>query len=1468
MAENTNPVGKVLVVGGGVAGIQASLDLAAGGFKVYLVESKDAIGGTMAQLDKTFPTNDCSMCILSPKLVEVGSNPNIQLLTRSRIVRVEGEAPHFKITILKEPRYVDPDQCKGCGDCAKECPVSQPNDYEERLAQRKAIFRLYEQAVPSSFGITKLGISPCRASCPLHVNAQGYIQLIVKGKYKEALDLVRERNPFPLITGRICTRPCEKSCTRKDLDGSVAIDYLKRFVADVALKNGEQWTPQTPPWNGKKVAIIGSGPAGLLAAYDLTLKGFRVTVFERMPQIGGMLRYGIPPYRLPREVLDYELSLLSRMGVEFQTGKEIKKSDLELLRKEYDAVFVATGAWRSRKMGVPGEELPEVTDALSFLRKVNVEPFSFEGKAAVIGGGNSAIDAARTLLRLGAEEVWVIYRRTRNEMPADPQEIEEAELEGVRFQFLAAPLKVEKAPSGALLTLQRMQLGEPDASGRPRPVPIPGAQESLAFQLVVSAIGQEPEVENLPILQEKGLFKADPLTLETNIPGVFAGGDAVLGPATFIEAMAQGRKAANSIDRFLKGENLREGREEEGILEGKAEVDLKKVERRERSHPQFHLSESLKGDFSEANLGLKEEDIKAEAERCLNCAGCSECMECVRVCQAKAINHQMKPQEEVIEVGSVILSPGFDEVDPSSYFQYGWGRFPNVVTSIQFERILSASGPYSGVIQRPGDGRHPQKIAFIQCVGSRDKVHPYCSSVCCMYATKEAVIAREHSREVESTIFYIDLRSYGKEFEKYIERAKSEYGVRYVRSRISSVEELKDGSLRILYEDEGGSLKSEVFDLVVLSVGLGVPKSADELSSLFGLSRDEFGFPKNLDLDPVSTEKQGVFVAGAFAGPKDIPESVTEGSSAAEEASRIIASERGKEISRKELPPEIDVRSEKPRVGVFICHCGLNIAGFLDVQAVTEYAKTLPYVVYAESNLYTCSQDTQQRIKEKIQEHNLNRVVVASCTPRTHEPLFQETIREAGLNRFLFEMANIRDQDSWVHQFDPERATRKAMDLVRGAVAKAVELSPLEVQLLPITRRGLVIGGGIAGMTAALALADQGFEVVLVEKEKELGGNARFIAFKQDGSPFQPELKMMIERVKGHPRIAVYTGVEVENSEGYVGNFKTTLSNGEIIEHGAVIIATGALEMATSKFGYGNLEGVITQRELESLLLSGKLGKPGTVIFIQCVESRDDDHPYCSRVCCQEALRNSLKIKELSPETEVIVLYRDIRSYGLNELYYTKSREAGVLFLNYREEEKPEVYQNGTLRVRFREGIIGREIDLPVDFVVLSVGVSANPENERLAKLFKVPLTQDGFFLEAHAKLRPVEFATDGVFLAGLAHSPRTIEESIAQAKAAAGKATILLSKEGIEAGGKIAKVNERACAGCGLCELLCSYGAIKVLEKKVLGYLKRVAEVNPSLCKGCGACAGGCRSNAIDLEGFSNEQISEALEAMLEVQE
>ena len=1465
---NNKAVGKVLVVGGGVAGVQASLDLAYGGFKVYLLESKDAIGGVMSQLDKTFPTNDCAMCILSPKLVEVGSNPNIELLTRSKIVKVEGASPHFKVTVLREPRYVDISACKGCGDCANACPVNIVNDYEESLTYRKAIFRRYEQAVPSAFGITKYGMSPCRTACPIHVNAQGYIALISKGEYENALSLIREVNPFPGITGRICTRPCEEACSRAKVEESIAIDLLKRYVSDKEKITGNKWNIEKPSYNGKDIAIIGSGPAGLLAAYDLSRKGYGVTVFERMPEIGGMLRYGIPPYRLPREVLNEDLNILNELGVTFKVNNSIDNTLFNDLKDKFNAVFIAVGACKSRKMNIPGEDLPNVIGATDFLKNaLTGEIKEFTGSAAVIGGGNAAIDAARTLLRLGAEKVEIIYRRTRAEMPANNEEIEEAIQEGIIFNYLRTPVEISKKRESLILKIQEMKLGEPDSSGRRRPVPVEDSFEDKEFDMVVMAVSQEPEIEPFKELSvEKGLLKVDPLTLETNIKGVFAGGDAVTGPATYIEALAAGRKGAVSIDRYLRGEDLRTNREKEGPYKEELDVETKGVEKKDRAKPVLLIKEKLKGDFSEVNKGLKEEDVLEEAKRCLNCGGCSECMECVRACEPKAINHDMKASEEILDVGSIILAPGFDEVNVSKYTQYGCGIFKNVVTSIQFERILSASGPYGGVIKRPGDLKHPRKIAFIQCVGSRDKINEHCSSVCCMYATKEAVIAKEHSHDVEPTIFYIDIRSFGKDFDRYIDRAKNEYGIRYIKSRVAGVTEMKDGSLKLRYETDDGILNNEIFDIVVLSVGLNPPDNIKELSNILDVELNKSGFIETLPFNIISSTKNGIVAAGASTGPRDIPESVTGGSAAAQIASSIIASERGKEIVKKVLPPEIDVTGEKPRVGVFVCHCGLNIGSVVDVKSVAEYVKNLPYVIYSETNLYTCSSDTQEKIKEKVKEYNLNRVVVASCTPRTHEPLFQDTIREAGLNRFLFEMANIRDQDSWVHQNDKEGATEKAKDLVKAAVARVVDRTPLAIQLLPITKRGLVIGGGIAGMNAALSIAEEGFETYLIEKDSELGGNAKFIHYMLDGSSVDSYLSELKNKVLNNSLINVRLNANIDSIEGYVGNYKTTLSTGVAIEHGVVIVSTGAIESEIKSFMYGKSERIITQREFEEKLYKNELIEPMNVVMVQCVESRNKEHPYCSRICCQEAIKNAIKIKENSPQSEVYILYRDIRTYGLNELYYKKARELGIIFINYDEDCLPEVTLDGeNVFVSVRDALLRRDLILNPDLLVLSAGITAEPGNENLSKFLKVPLNEDKFFLEAHVKLRPVEFATDGVFLAGLAHSPLTIEESIVQARAAAGKASIILSKEGIEAGGKVAEVNERNCVGCGVCESVCAYGAVKLEEKKIFGELKKVSSVNPSLCKGCGACAGGCRSNAIDISGFSNEEIVDAIDAILE---
>lgn len=832
------------------------------------------------------------------------------------------------------------------------------------------------------------------------------------------------------------------------------------------------------------------------------------------------------------------------------------------------------------------------------------------------------------------------------------------------------------------------------------------------------------------------------------------------------------------------------------------------------------------------------------------------CQICVPTCQAKAIDFSQKEEWLDLNVGAVILAPGFGRISDEVLSRYGYGRFPDVVTSLEFERIMCASGPSQGEIIRPSDGKHPKRIAFLQCIGSRDLTsgNGYCSSVCCMYSIKEATIVKEHAPDTDICLFYMDMRTPGKGFDASRQRAREQYGLTFIRSRVASVSEIDD-RLRLSYVDRRGHHHEEDFDMVVLSVGLESPDDAQTLAKVAGIKLNEHDFCRTRALTPLDTTRPGVYVAGAFQGPKDIPESVMQAMGTAAAAAEVLHEVRGTAIVKKEYPPEMEVAPE-PRIGVLVCHCGINIAGVVNVPEVVEYAATLDNVVLADGSLYACSQDSQKGIKDMIEEHNLNRVVVAACTPRTHEPSFQEALRDAGLNRCLFEMVNIRDQCSWVHAHEPAEATAKAKDLMRMAVAKARLLYPLPEQTVPVISKALVIGGGIAGMTAALSIAEQGFDCFLVEKSAQLGGNLRRLNTVLTGEDPKQLLSEIEDKVRSHPRIRVYMSAGIEDITGYIGNFRTTINvegGTEQIEHGVVVLATGGKEHQVSKYLYGQSKQVLTQLELEKILSSPEeAAKIRDVVMIQCAGSRGDDLSYCSKLCCGQAVKNSLKLKELNPKANVYVLYRDIRTYGFMEDYYRQAREKGVVFVEYESSNPPVVSEEGErVAVEFTDTLLEEKVKLEPSLVVLSVGIVPS-DVEGLAKMLKVPLTADNFFLEAHVKLRPVEMAVAGVYVCGLAHSPKPVDESISQAKAAAAKACIPLAQGVVAVEPIVSSVDKDKCIGCGICESLCPFKAIRLLKVDK----KKKAETIAASCKGCGICASHCPTMAISMGGFTNEEI------------
>ncbi len=846
---------------------------------------------------------------------------------------------------------------------------------------------------------------------------------------------------------------------------------------------------------------------------------------------------------------------------------------------------------------------------------------------------------------------------------------------------------------------------------------------------------------------------------------------------------------------------------------------------------------------------------------------CIGCGLCETVCLAKAIFYADEPRRTKLEVGAIVLATGNDVFDPSKMDTYHYSDLPNVVTSLEFERILSASGPFRGRLMRPYDREEPRKIAWLQCVGSRDMNMadaPYCSSVCCMYAIKEAVIAKEHAHgDLDTAVFYMDIRSHGKDFERYYERAR-EHGVRFIRSRVHSILPGKDGSVELEYVDGNGRPTSEIFDLVVLSVGFRAPRETAELADRLGIELGVHRFVKTDSFNPIATTRPGVYVCGALQGPKDIPQSVTEASAAAAATGVLLHEMRRTETREKQVPVETNVIGERPRIGIFLCQCGINIGGVVNIPKLREYAQTLPYVTYVEDNLYTCSQDTQVKMAQVIREKGLNRVIVAACTPRTHEPLFQETMSDAGLNKYLFEMANIRNQDSWVHSHYPEAATDKAKDLLRMAAAKAALLEPLREAQLDIVPVTLVIGGGVAGMVAAKALADQGFEVHLVERTSRLGGNARQLQSTWRGENIQDFLGDLVASVEGHPSITVYKSAEVSRVQGFVGNFASELKLEDDtrveIRHGVAILATGGNEYKPAEYLYGQNPRVLTHLEFDARMMADDLppSQGGAAVFIQCVGSRESDRPYCSRVCCTHTMESAIHLRKTDPGMPVYVLYRDIRTYGEREDLYTEARREGVIFLRYEVDDKPKVKtaaDGSGLEVTAIDPILNRPVSIAADMVVLATAI-VPPESETLGQFFKVPINEDGFFVEAHPKLRPVDFATEGVFVCGMAHCPKSLDESIAQALAAASRATCLLSTDKVSVAGTIAQTNQALCSACGTCVSICPYSAPGFNEKGK-------AEINPALCKGCGLCAASCRSGAIRLNGFDDSQLFAMIDSL-----
>jgi heterodisulfide reductase subunit A-like polyferredoxin len=1489
----------------------------------------------MTQFDKTFPTGDCTMCILAPKLVECARNRNIEIITLADIQSISGDPGRFKVKIRQNPRYIDLKKCDACGNCDEACPVRLPGEFDRGLGMRKAISLPYPQAIPNVFSIAKAsGPAPCRVGCPAGVNAQGIAALVAAGKFSEAYSLLRTRCPLPAVSGRVCRHACQTVCHRNEIDAAVSIRNLERSIAD-SIYADPQLYPSMPSADllDDRVAIVGSGPAGLTAASDLALMGYRAKVFEAKPHLGGMLRYGIPAYRLPKDILDKEIQNLLNLGIEVQTNVTITNPK-ELLEGAvsqapiahrvmhekgltipdsrfaieaasaafadapngkrstslndhpetvggFQAVFMATGAWQGRKLGIPFEDAQGVLQGLDFLCDVNNgNSASIGPRVLVIGGTDLALDAARCARRLpGVQSVRLACLESRADMAAYAEPFAEALEEGIIVHHGWDPTLIETSGNRvAAVTFRACTSLFDKRKRRFDPIFDDSQTTTIPADTVIVAVGRGIYASQFGLeMRPGGRIFADPETLATSIKGVFAGGDVVLGPASIVDAIAQGHKAAEAIDAYIRGSAAIHSTDESRLSTGaslistlaKSASNPRPDAPRQDPVPMSQVDVAIRmQDMREIKLGYSREQAVLEARRCLSCGLCSECMECVKACSASAIQHDQQAADIDIEVGSIILAPGTEEFPSALWQETGYGRFANAVSNVQFERMLSATGPTGGNLRRPSDGGEIKRIAFLQCIGSRDPVrgNAYCSSICCMSTAKEALAALETIQDLDVSIFCADVQAFGKEFDSYIDRIRDEQGVKFIRACPSRIVEMPENNkLRIEYPDPAGVRLCPEFDLVVLGAGIQVPAGVKEMSGRLGLELNSFGFALTQRLAPLATSRPGIYVAGTFQEPKDISESVAQGSAAAALAMEQLTAVRGTLTQPREYPWERDVTDESPRIGVFICQCGQNISSVVNVDEVAQKAARLPNVHHTEVNVYTCLETNQQHIRDMIHAHRLNRLVVASCSSRTHEALFQETLRDSGLNRYLFAMTNIRDQCSWVHRDDPEAATAKAIDLVAMTIARVRFMKALPLKELPVTASALIVGGGLAGLTAAQNLAGQGFKVLLVERATVLGGLARNIRTTLERADIQTYLQQLIDKTLSHPKIGVYLNSELIRISGQAGDFTSVLNVGgkeTTVNHGVVIVATGGQERLTEQFFHGRNPSVLTQSRLEAMLADnefpmGLSKQDPTVVMIQCVESRDAKNPHCSRVCCSEAIKNALELKRRFPQARVVILGRDMRTYGFRDIYYQKALEQGVMFIRHFENGLGVTEEDGRIQVKVHDVTADCDRMFYPDLLVLSTGIASALDNPALSTMLRSALTADGFFQEAHPKLRPVDLANEGEFLCGLAHSPRFMDETIAQAQAVAARAATILSKPQLEIAGHMAWVNPAVCVACATCVKVCPYGAPIINEI-------RKSEIQGAKCMGCGSCVAACPAKAIMLQQQERETVVAMLDELL----